>query len=249
PADVARFGEGPGAAGAAHGYVCARFVTEFLAPRGHRRPLLMVPTDYAGTEASPYRDQLADTLPADALVWWTGHDVVVGEVPREHVDRAAATYRRRLLLWDNFPVNDFDRARLFLGPLQGRTAALDGTAMAGVSANPMIEASASQLPLATVADYGWNPAAYETGGAAPRALTAVAGDAGPALRPLVEVCSAWPPSVPQSAHLLALTEAALGEGPLAAESARALLDDLAPLADLRMPADGPLATQLRPWGE
>ncbi|MPV36642.1 hypothetical protein GB881_06155 [Georgenia subflava] len=248
PADLARFGAGPGGAGAAHGSVCARFVTEFLAPRGHDRPLLMVPTDYAGLETSAYREQLAATLPADALVWWTGHDIVVGEVTREHVDRAAATYGRRLLLWDNFPVNDFDRARLFLGPLQGRTTSLDGSALAGISANPMIEAAASQVPLATVADYAWNPGAYDPASAAERALAAVAGPDAAALAPLVEACSSWPPGDPQSARVLALTEATLSDDPaVAAHGARALHDELAPLAGARELTDSPLATQLRPW--
>src|SRR5206468_2959082 len=119
-----------------HGDACARFQEAFLLPRGQDGPVTMCPTDYAGCAASPYRDGLAETLPVDAIVLWTGSDIVVGEVTREDVDRAAASYGRRLMLWDNFPVNDFDRSRLFLGPLLGRTTDLEGSALVGVLANP-----------------------------------------------------------------------------------------------------------------
>src|SRR5688572_27428232 len=60
----------------------------------------------------------------DAVVAWTGSDVVAGTISRSDIDRAAATYQRRLVLWDNVPVNDFEPSRLFLGPLTGRTTDL-----------------------------------------------------------------------------------------------------------------------------
>jgi hypothetical protein len=46
---------------------------------------------------------------------------VVGAIRREDIDRAADSYQRHVVLWDTFPVNDFDPSRLFLGPLTGRT--------------------------------------------------------------------------------------------------------------------------------
>ncbi|GAA4424553.1 hypothetical protein GCM10023169_21320 [Georgenia halophila] len=254
PGDRARFGKGTGAAGAAHGYTCAQFVEHFLAPRTVSEPLLMVPTDYAGTTTSRYREHLAATLPADALVWWTGRDIVVGEVTRQDIDAAAASYGRRLLLWDNFPVNDFDRTRLFLGPLTGRTTRLEGSALAGISANPMIEEAPSQLALAAVADYAWNPAAYDPAASASRSLAAVAGPAAEAIAPLVHACSAWPPGAAQDARLVELSGIALGPD---RHAARTAADEIhAALAGLEAVHDavtdtatdaGVLVRQLEPW--
>ncbi|UNX56274.1 beta-N-acetylglucosaminidase domain-containing protein [Georgenia sp. TF02-10] len=249
-ADRDAFGEGPGAAGAAHGHACAEFVRGFLAPRGVTDPLLMVPTDYAGTAPSPYREYLAATLPAEVLVWWTGADIVTREVTDEDVAAAAATYRHRLLLWDNFPVNDFDPTRLFLGPLTGRPAATAGTALSGISANPMVAAAPSQLPLATVAEYAWNPAGYDPAAAAARALHAVAGPDAAALAPLVQACTAWPPSALQSAHLRGLVEAAESpDRPRATAALHQLDDDLAALeaGPRSVVGAGALVRQLGPW--
>lgn len=120
--------------GTAHGEAVARFAATV------GRPVFVCPTDYAGIEASPYRTDLAASLPADVLVAWTGRDVVVGSVTRAEIDAAAASYQRPLVLWDNFPVNDFEPSRLFLGPLTGRPASVAGSALVGVIANAMIEA-------------------------------------------------------------------------------------------------------------
>ncbi|NUW47084.1 beta-N-acetylglucosaminidase domain-containing protein, partial [Nonomuraea rhodomycinica] len=97
----------------------------FLEPRGAERPLTMVPTDYAGTSRTAYRDRLAEDLPPGVLVWWTGRDVVVGTVTADEIAAAAASYGHRVALWDNFPVNDFDFTRAVLGPLTGRDTRLD----------------------------------------------------------------------------------------------------------------------------
>jgi hypothetical protein len=138
PVDIARFGAGRAGSGAAHGETCRRFAEGFLAVRGIGGPLLVCPSDYAGTAASAYRDAFARTAPAGVLLAWTGADVVVGTVTGDDIDRAAASYRRPLLLWDNFPVNDFEPTRLFLGPLTGRAAGGDRARLRGVIANPML---------------------------------------------------------------------------------------------------------------
>lgn len=211
-ADRTAFGAAPGSSARAHAAVC-RAVIERL-----DRPLIMVPTDYAGIEATPHRDLLAAELPSDVLVWWTGRDVVVGDITRAEIDAAARSYGHELLLWDNFPVNDFDFPRLFLGPLVGRTTDLDGAPLAGITANPMPHEAASRIAVATVADWAWNLAAYDPAAAHERALDAVG--ATEAVRTLARACASWPPSAPQDPELSALIEAALGGSPAAAERLR-----------------------------
>ena len=244
--DRAVFGTAHGATGAAHGRVCAEFVDRFLAPRGGER-LVMVPTEYAGMERSPYRSRLAETLPPDALVWWTGHDILVGEVPREHIDAAAAAFDRDLLLWDNFPVNDFDPKRLFLGPLVGRSTDLGGSRLVGISANPMVQAWSSQFALASVADWAWNPQAYDPGASAERAIATVAGPLAGALRPLIDAANAWPPSAERAPRIAAELPGALGGRSTSIEPLVAALSELVRLPDALADEHTPLLDELRPW--
>lgn len=250
PAEVAPDGrrlERPTAElGALHGAVCRALVDGFLRPRGVREPLLMVPTDYAGTGPSDYRTGLQRTLPDDALVWWTGSDVVVGSVSEAEAEEAATSLGRQLLLWDNFPVNDFDPARVFLGPLTGRPAHPSGP-LVGIHSNPMESALASRLALATAAEYAWDPAGYDAAAAADRALVQVADDDADALRPLVRACSQWPPSSIADEELRAAAAAMLGpDGDAATAAALTWSRRFAALAQVPV-AGGPLVRQLAPW--
>ncbi|WP_127934845.1 protein O-GlcNAcase [Nonomuraea polychroma] len=238
--DRAAFGTAEGASASAHAAVCRDFAEEFLAPRGAQRPLTMVPTDYAGTARTPYRDRLAEELPPDVLVWWTGSDIVVGEITAYDMTAAAASYGHRVALWDNFPVNDFDFARVFLGPLAGRATELDGVPLAGITANPMVEAAASQIALATVADYAWHLAAYDPARSHQRAVRLLEGAA--ELLPLVEACSSWPPGDNQSPALTALCASAL-----AGDGVDRLRAELARLAELPTDVPGPIARELARW--
>ncbi|MGN7800171.1 protein O-GlcNAcase [Leifsonia sp. 22587] len=232
--------EEPELLGRQHGEVAARFERSFLRPAGIHEPVLFCPTDYAGLERTPYRIGLDRTLPRDARVLWTGADIVVGRVTSDDIARAAAAFGRDLVLWDNFPVNDFDRSRVFLGPLTGREA---GPGLVGIVANPMVEAAPSRLALHTVAEWAADPSAYEPSAAADRAYRAVAGDddgdaAG--LRTLVDACSAWPPGAPRWPRLDVAVAAERWD------DAATLLRGLAETApSASTPVD--LATQLGPW--
>ncbi|MFP3467071.1 protein O-GlcNAcase [Leifsonia sp. SIMBA_070] len=228
--------EDPEALGRAHGDAAARLQRSFLLPAGITEPILLCPTDYAGLERTPYRVGLDESLPEDALVLWTGSDIVVGEVTADDVAQAARSFGRHLVLWDNFPVNDFDRSRLFLGPLPGRSA---GPGLVGIVSNPMVEAAPSRFALTTVAEWAADPAGYDPAAAAERAYVTVAGDDG-GLRALVEACSAWPPGAPRWPRLDAAVEAGRWEG---AEGMLARLGQTS--AAPSTPAD--LAAQLRPW--
>lgn len=119
-----------------------------------RARLVLVPTEYTGVRSTPYLDALADGVPAEVLIGWTGPTVVCDAITVAAAQaRAAALGDRPPLLWDNYPVNDALMAdRLFLGPLRGREPGL-AAACAGYLANPMVQPSASKLPLASIAGY------------------------------------------------------------------------------------------------
>ena len=251
PEDVAAYGAGQAGSGRAHGEAAARFREAFLLPHGLTAPMTVCPTDYAGCGRSPYRDALAGTLPADARVLWTGRDIVVGEVTREDVQAAAAAFGRRIVLWDNYPVNDFDRPRLFLGPLTGRPDDVDGLPLDGVVANAMIEALPSRLPLATVGAWARDPAAYDPARAAADALAAVAGPRSAVVGPLARACGAWPPDAPRDPGLAQAMRAALaGDAGALAEvegRMRALAGCAAGVREAPRDEAESLVVALRPW--
>lgn len=186
PQDTARFGGDPAPEAAAQAYLLNRFRREFVAARPGSRPLLTVPTEYTGTGDSPYRDRLAALLDRDVVVHWTGPDVVSKEITAEQAARAGEVFGHDLALWDNYPVNDFDPRRLFLGPLTGRAPTLADHGVIGLTANPMVQAEPSTISLATVADYTWNPAGYDPGRSWRQALTEIGGPARAALEVFAE---------------------------------------------------------------
>jgi hyaluronoglucosaminidase len=133
--------------------------------------LVVCPMGYAGTGDSPYRRGFGSTLDGGAVVYWTGPEVVSLAIAREELDAAVARFHgHELLLWDNYPVNDFAPKTLFLGPLRGRDPCLADGRLAGIVANGMLQAVPSKLALATVADWALDPVAYEPVASFERAL-------------------------------------------------------------------------------
>jgi len=126
--------------------------------------LWMTPSHYWGTRADVYLTSLGAKLDPSIPLIWTGPDVVSRQITAAEADAFAAIVRRRPIIWDNYPVNDYTYAvdkkpRLILGPIRGRDAAL-ADRVAGYLLNPMNQEEASQLPLYTAAAYLARPAAY-----------------------------------------------------------------------------------------
>ena len=166
PGDRDRYGGEVSPMAAAHAELSNRFLRE----QPGSGPLVICPMGYAGVGPTPYRETLARLLDPEIVVYWTGPDVVPQAITREELDSAADAFDHELLLWDNYPVNDFDPGRLFLGPLLGRDPRLLGGRLAGMVANGMVQAVPSKLALATVADFARDPAAYDAAASYERAL-------------------------------------------------------------------------------
>ena len=123
--------------------------------------LWLVPTDYAGTEASPYLAQLGGGLDPSVEVGWTGRSVVSPAIEAGEAAERSRALGRRLLLWDNYPVNDGPmRNVLHLGPYQGRDPGLPEH-VSGILLNPMEHVRASAIGLATAARYMADPECYD----------------------------------------------------------------------------------------
>ena len=155
----------------------ARLRAGYPADAEHAAPtVLTVPADYSGTQQTPYLKAFGETLDAGIPVMWTGTSIISKEILG--ADAAAysaaistpASGPRRILVWDNFPVNDVNGNifsstglptgfKLNMGPYKGRGADL-APVIDGIFSNPMNEAEASKIPLYAVAAYLNDPAAY-----------------------------------------------------------------------------------------
>jgi hypothetical protein len=185
--DEERFGDRPAPLAAAQAHLLNAFRETFLRPREGAGRLLTVPTEYSGTGSTVYREEFAQHVHEDVVLYWTGPQVVSPTITADDADAAAALWKHDVVLWDNYPVNDYLPRRLFLGPLTGRAGDLPEHGVVGLTANPMPQAEPSKIALGTVADYAWNPDAYDAerswraslhdvGGSAHEALRAFAGN-------------------------------------------------------------------------
>ncbi len=158
--DEERFGTGGGAAGQAQAHLLNRVVEEFVAKHDDVEPLQMVATEYWDIDETPYKQALHDQLQQEVIVHFTGTAVVPREITAAEATKAGELFGHRMMLWDNYPVNDYQRGRLALAPYTGRQPDL-AERLVGVVANPMNQAAASKLGLYSVADYVWNPEKFD----------------------------------------------------------------------------------------
>ena len=167
PEDEALYGHEERPSAAAQAPFSNRFAREWEQPG----PLVICPMGYAGTGDSPYRKILGPRLDPDVVCYWTGPEVVSWGITREALDLAVYRYRdHEILIWDNYPVNDFDPGRLFLAPFLGRDPRIADGRCAGLIANAMVQAIPSKLALATIADWCNDPHGYDPIASFERAL-------------------------------------------------------------------------------
>ncbi|MFF5444620.1 beta-N-acetylglucosaminidase domain-containing protein [Streptomyces sp. NPDC012888] len=180
PEDRERYGRGPEAAARAHAEVAAGLAQELARRHPGAAPLSLMPTEYYQEGATPYRTALAAALDDRVEVAWTG----VGVVPRtitgqELVGARAAFGHHPVLTMDNYPVNDWEPNRIYLGAYTGREPAV-ANGSAGLLANAAQQGSLSRIPLFTAADYAWNPRGYRAGESWQAAVAELAGGDGQA---------------------------------------------------------------------
>jgi hyaluronoglucosaminidase len=244
--DAAVYGQGRGAVGRAQADLLNAVQRRFLDSRPGAAPLITVPTEYDGTRPSAYKSALASALDRRIAVMWTGPLVVSPALRTEQAREAARLYAHPLLVWDNYPANDYTADRLLLGPYEGRERGLPG-AVGGLTANPMNQAAASDPALFSVAAYAWNPSAYRPAAALDAGLAVLAdGDdeALTALRAFADVNHASRLDTRPAPGLAALT-AAYRRGGAGAESA--LRERLTVLAGVRDTLPASLRRSAAPW--
>ena len=133
--------------------------------------------DGTGPYSRPFLAGLP-SLPPDIGIVWTGPTVISPTITRADLEATRARINgRKLLLYDNFPVNDNgpdDAMALILGALRGREAGIREVVSAYLAC-PERPLAASRLSLLTTAEFLKDPEAYDPDAAAARAVARLAG--------------------------------------------------------------------------
>ncbi|MGW4487269.1 beta-N-acetylglucosaminidase domain-containing protein [Amycolatopsis sp. NPDC004368] len=176
-ADQTAFGApGQAAAGKAQVSLLNAVTTDFIKTHDGARPLQTVPTEYSDLKDSPYKTELREHLDPSVVVQWTGTDVVPPSVTTDEAQQVSTVYGRKVFLWDNYPVNDYEQSagRLLLAPYAQREAGLSRY-LNGIVANPMNQEAASEVAEFGATDFAWNDAGYSPERSWPQALARLAG--------------------------------------------------------------------------
>ena len=171
---AATFAGSPHPLAAAHASVL-RAVGEAV---GHER-LIACPLHYWGIEPSPYREEFGRGFPAEVPVCWTGPSVISDSICAPDARRVADEVGHPVLVWDNYPVNDWDMdgisalplharpgldnlvvpRRLPLAPSTGRDPGLSDVVI-GIGTNMALDPYAGLPAALTVFDFAWEGESY-----------------------------------------------------------------------------------------
>ena len=135
----------------------------FVKVKGDVEPLVMCPTEYNKSWSNVeggYLTTLGEKLNPSIHVMWTG-DRVIACIDKPTLDWINPLIRRKAYIWWNFPVNDYVRDHLLLGPVYGNAKDIKDD-MSGFVSNPMEHAESSKISLYSVADYTWNLDTYDS---------------------------------------------------------------------------------------
>lgn len=140
-------------------YIDAHFIQQ----KHDVTPLVMCPTEYNKSWSDVkggYLTTLGEKLNPSIHVMWTG-DRVIACIDKPTLDWINPLIQRKAYIWWNFPVNDYVRDHLLLGPVYGNAKGIQNE-MSGFVSNPMEHAESSKIALYSVADYTWNPDTYDS---------------------------------------------------------------------------------------
>lgn len=127
------------------------------------KPLIVCPTEYNKSWSNPargYLTTLGEKLNPSIQVMWTG-DRVISDITVQGLEWVNEKIKRPAYIWWNFPVSDYVRDHLLMGAVYGLDTHI-GKEMSGFVSNPMEYAEASKTAIFSVADYAWNPVAFDS---------------------------------------------------------------------------------------
>ncbi|XP_042870667.1 protein O-GlcNAcase-like isoform X2 [Penaeus japonicus] len=119
---------------------------------------MFCPTQYCSTRAVPsvqtseYLNTIGQKLAPEIDIMWTGPKVISKVLTVEHIREVTEVMRRPPVIWDNLHANDYDQARLFLGPYCGRSPDLIPL-LRGVVTNPNCEYGPNFIAINTLSQW------------------------------------------------------------------------------------------------
>ena len=142
-------------------------------------PLIMCPTEYNKSWSNVkggYLTTLGTKLNPSIHIMWTG-DRVISDMYEGDTETGGMKWINNLIqrpayVWWNFPVSDYVRDHLLMGPVYGNDKHI-ANLMSGFVTNPMEHAESSLLAIYGVASYAWNPDEYDSTKAWKDAMKAV----------------------------------------------------------------------------
>jgi hypothetical protein len=148
--------------------------------------LFFVPTVYSRTYSyqrqnkparADYLAALAGLDPAIGIFWTGPGEIFSEQIKTGQAKELKDLWRRPVLIWDNYPVNDWHlRHNIFTGPYLGRSADLPDAA-SGMFLNPMYLPNASKIALFTAGRY-LNSKEYDPWKAYSQAIALLGGESG-----------------------------------------------------------------------
>ena len=237
---------------------------QFVNAKPDVKPLIMCPTEYNKSWSNPkggYLATLGEKLNPGIQVMWTG-DRVISDITREGVAWINGFIKRPAYIWWNFPVSDYVRDHLLLGPVYGLEQPEENS-MSGFVTNPMEHAEASKIAIYGVASYAWNPQGFDSNKAWRDAICNILPTAADELEFFASHCSDLGPnghgyrrdeSVALQPVAATFKDVYVKHGRTDNESAAVLQETFARMVEVAdilatEPGNLPLTAELKPWLE
>ena len=152
---------------------------QFVKVKKDVTPLIMCPTEYNKSWSNVkggYLTTLGTKLNPSIHIMWTG-DRVIADMYEGDTEKGGMKWINNLIqrpayVWWNFPVSDYVRDHLLMGPVYGNDKHI-ANLMSGFVTNPMEHAESSLLAIYGVASYAWNPDEFDSDKAWKDAMKAV----------------------------------------------------------------------------
>ncbi|TCZ78734.1 hyaluronidase [Paenibacillus albiflavus] len=145
--------------GAAHSYLVNE-INRYLKQELHQYNLVMCPSEYWSYWDTEYKKDIREMMDPEVLVFWTGYFVFAPTIDQKHAKDNRAYYGHDFILWDNVPVNDADKDRIFMSPVRNRYSQLNQHGHIGFVSNPMNQWELSKISVVTLSHYMWNSERY-----------------------------------------------------------------------------------------
>src|SRR5690554_341736 len=142
----------------AHAYITNK-INNYIKENVIEHDFIMCPTEYHQNWDSQYRNDLKIKMDADVKVFYTGDNVCAEIIDNDNAKHIKEVYDHPIVLWENYPVNDFWKSRIFLAPIINRGTNLNQHFESMVS-NPMNQWHSSKIGVISIADYMWNTNKY-----------------------------------------------------------------------------------------